>query len=181
MSKEKPIGDVARAIINLSLNLAESQVKNRVTDETLLKGVNTALPLIREIVEELNDDNPNNAAQVKETLLAWTNGPLADYLESILAELLQKIDKPNEQAIVALVGHHVIQVLRLMTDLEPDNVEQIRNYWKDEDFVADVQEVLITNLLLPALEKKGVTPEVRNYIHSIVDLTLDTFVRDTEV
>jgi hypothetical protein len=68
-----------------------------------------------------------------------------------------------------------------MTDLEPDNVEQIRNYWKDEDFVADVQEVLITNLLLPALEKKGVTPEVRNYIHSIVDLTLDTFVRDNEV
>lgn len=180
MSKEKPIGDVARAIINLSLNLAESQVKNRVTDETLLKGVNTALPLIREIVEELNDDNPNNAAQVKETLLAWTNGPLADYLESILAELLQKIDKPNEQAIVALVGHHVIQVLRLMTDLEPNNVEQIRNYWRDPDFSDDVQDILVTKLLLPALDKKGVSPEVRDYIHSIIDLTLDTFVRDDE-
>lgn len=181
MSKDKPIGDVARAIINLSLNLAESQVKNRVKDETLLKGVNTALPLIREIVGELNDENPDNAAQVKETLLAWTNGPLADYLETVLAELESKLQNPNERLLVGFLGANVIAVLRLMTDLEPDNVEQIRNYWKDEDFVADVQEVLITNLLLPALEKKGVTPEIRNYIHSIVDLTLDTFIRDTEV
>ena len=174
MSKEKPIGDVARAIINLSLNLAESQVKNRVTDETLLKGVNTALPLIREIVEELNDDNPDNAKQIKETLLAWTNEPLADYLETVLAELESKLENPHERLLVGFLGANVIAILRLMTDLEPDNVEQIRNYWKDE-------EVLITNLLLPALEKKGVTPEVRNYIHSIVDLTLDTFVRDNEV
>ena len=181
MSKEKPIGDVARAIINLSLNLAESQVKNRVTDETLLKGVNTALPLIREIVEELNDDNPDNAKQIKETLLAWTNEPLADYLETVLAELESKLENPHERLLVGFLGANVIAILRLMTDLEPDNVEQIRNYWKDEDFVAEVQEVLITNLLLPALEKKGVTPEVRNYIHSIVDLTLDTFVRDNEV
>jgi hypothetical protein len=178
--KDKPIGDVARAIINLSLNLAESQVKNRVQDETLLKGVNTALPLIREIVTELNDDNPNNAEQIKETLLAWTNGPLADYLESILEELVSKIDKPNEKALVQLFGYHVIQILRLMTDLEPNNVEQIRAYWKDEDFVMDVQGVLVSNLLLPALDKKGVSPEVRDYIHSIIDLTLDTFVLDKE-
>jgi hypothetical protein len=104
MSKEKPIGDVARAIINLSLNLAESQVKNRVTDETLLKGVNTALPLIREIVEELNDDNPDNAKQIKETLLAWTNEPLADYLETVLAELESKLENPNERLLVGFFG-----------------------------------------------------------------------------
>jgi len=44
----------------------------------------------------------------------------------------------------------------------------------------DVQGVLVSNLLLPALDKKGVSPEVRDYIHSIIDLTLDTFVLDKE-
>jgi hypothetical protein len=75
-----------------------------VTDETLLKGVNTALPLIREIVEELNDDNPDNAKQIKETLLAWTNEPLADYLETVLAELRKQVGKPERALVSGLFG-----------------------------------------------------------------------------
>ena len=175
MSKDKPIGDVARSLMTFGLNIAESQIQKRVDDPEILKGVQTLLPLIREIISELNDDDPNNKEQVKATMAAWTNGPLADYLETILDELVSKIDSEHERSLVLFVGGAVIDLLRIVTDLNPDNVEQIRNFYLSKEFLTVAKDEILENAVWPILDKKGVSPEIRNLMFVIIGEVL-TFI-----
>lgn len=165
--KDKPIGDVAKTIAFFGLNIAEGQLQKRIEDPEIRKGVETVFPLLREIISELNDDNPNNKEQIRETLAAWTNGPLADYLETILDELVLKLDKEEEREMVLFVGGAVIDLLRIVTDLNPANVEQIRAAYTSPEFLHSAKDAVLDNIVFPALDKKGISPEVRNLINVI--------------
>ena len=165
--KDKPIGDVAKTIAFFGLNIAEGQLQKRIDDPEIRKGVETVFPILREIISELNDDNPNNKEQIRETLAAWTNGPLADYLETILAELVLKLDKEEEREMVLFVGGAVIDLLRIVTDLNPANVEQIRAAYTSSEFLHSAKNAVLDNIVFPALDKKGISPEVRNLINVI--------------
>ena len=123
--------------------------------------------MLREIIAELNDDDPNNKEQVKETLAAWTNGPLADYLEDIIQEFADKLDKEEEAELVLFVGGAVVDLLRIVTDLNPANVEQIRAAYTSPEFLASAKDVVLDNVVWPALDKKGVSPEIRNVLSVI--------------
>lgn len=173
MSKDKPVGDVAKSLIFFGLNIAEGQLTKKLNDPELKKGVETVIPLLREVVSELNDDNPDNKAQIKATLAAWTNGPLADYLETILDELTDKIEKEEEREVVLFVGEAFINLLRIVTDLNPANVEQIRSYYLSKEFLGEAKDIIIDNVVWPALDKKGVSPEVRNVMSVIIIEILD--------
>ena len=168
MSKDKPVGDVAKSLIFFGLNIAEGQLTKKLNDPELKKGVETVIPLLRQVVNDLNDDDPNNKEQIKATLAAWTNGPLADYLETILDELVSKIEKEEEREVVLFVGEAFINLLRIVTDLNPANVEQIRSYYLSKEFLGEAKDIIIDNVVWPALDKKGVSPEVRNVINVII-------------
>lgn len=165
--KDKPIGDMAKTVAFFGLNIAEGQLSKRIDDPEIRKGIETVFPLIRKVIAELNDDNPDNKQQLKETLAAWTNGPLADYLETILDELTEKLDKEEERELVFFIGRAVINLLRIITDLNPANVEQIRAAYNSPEFLRSAKDVVLDNVVFPALDKKGISPEVRNLINVI--------------
>jgi len=180
MSKDKPVGDVAKSLIFFGLNIAEGQLTKKLNDPELKKGVETVIPLLREVVSELNDDDPNNKEQIKATLAAWTNGPLADYLETILDELVSKIKKEEEREVVLFVGEAFINMLRIVTDLNPANVEQIRGYYLSKEFLTESKNIVIDNIIWPALDKKNVSPEVRNVINVIIIEILDLLLKSNK-
>ncbi len=167
MSKDKPVGDVAKSLIFFGLNIAEGQLTKKLNDPELKKGVETVIPLLREVVSELNDDNPDNKAQIKATLAAWTNGPLADYLEDIIQEFADKLDNEEEAELVLFVGNAVVDLLRIVTDLNPANVEQIRSAYTSPEFLGSAKNLILDNVVWPALDKKGVSPEIRNVLSVI--------------
>ena len=164
MSKDKPIGDVAKTIATFGLNIAEGQLQKRIDDPEIRKGVETVFPLLREIIAELNDNDPNNKEQIKATLAAWTNGPLADYLEDIIQEFADKLDNEEEAELVLFVGGAVVDLLRIVTDLNPANVEQIRSAYTSPEFLGSAKNLILDNVVWPVLDKKGVSPEIRNVL-----------------
>jgi hypothetical protein len=174
MNKQKPVSDLMKTLIGFSLNVAENQISKRVDDPTINAGVEKVFPLLREIVSELNDDNPNNAEQIKETIMAWTNGPLADYLDSVLTELSNKLDDENEKELVIYLGTLAISILRIITDLNDDNVAQIKSLWASEEFKGEAKDVLVTNLLNPLLVKKNVSPEIQNLVVTIINTLFES-------
>ena len=66
MSKDKkPISDVVKAVANLGLNFTEGMVEKKVQNPMVEDGIKLVFPLVRQLLEVLNDDNPANAEQVR--------------------------------------------------------------------------------------------------------------------
>lgn len=176
MSKKvKPVSDIVKTFLTLGLNLAQSQIRKNVQNDDVIRGTDTVFPLIHEVIKELNDDNPDNAQQIRETMAAWANGPLADYIIVVTDELVAKIDDDNEKELILFVRDVAVELLRIVTDLNPDNVEQIRAAYLNEQFAQKAKDALLDNVIWPMLEKKNIDPAVRNTITIVMTELLSLF------
>ena len=79
--KTKPVSDVLRSVLNMTLSFFKSQVLKRVKGNVKAeRGVEVAFIPITNTITVLNDDDAANKEQVAKVTLDWVNGPLADYL-----------------------------------------------------------------------------------------------------
>lgn len=155
MGKDKPINDVMRAIMLASLKFFRSQVLKRIDDQNvnLEKGVEVSFMPVEDIILALNDDNPDNKEQVTAIILEWINGPVADLIEDIFKDLIEKNDDENIKAVFSQVLMLGIQVLKVYTDNDEKNKEQIKIIF-DKFIESPETQLLVTdNILKPLLIK----------------------------
>ncbi len=114
MSKDKPINDVMRAVMITSLKFFRSQVLKRIDDqnENLERGVEVSFMPVEDIILALNDNDPNNKEQVTAIILDWINGPVADLVEDIFKDLIEKNDDENIKAVFSQVLMLGIEILK---------------------------------------------------------------------
>jgi hypothetical protein len=179
MSKDKPINDVMRAIMIASLKFFRSQVLKRIDDqnENLEKGVEVSFMPVEDIILALNDNDPNNKEQVTAIILDWINGPVADLVEDIFKDLIEKNDDENIKAVFSQVLMLGIEILKAYSDNDEKNKEQLKAIFDKFIEAPETQALITDNILRPVLIKIIKDETWAEYIISLIKNSLASLKR----
>lgn len=176
MSKKEQarvIGEIVAAILKMGVNIAQNQVEKKIDNPLVEKGVLLIFPLTKDLIEVLSDKNPDNEAQVREIMLAWTNGPLADYIEKIFAAFIEKQKDDNAKAIIAFFTEVFVKALRLYSDDVDDNKSQLDELLKGIASDKATYDLVINNLLKPLLANANAGEELSKFALAAAQMFVD--------
>lgn len=151
LSKEKPLGDLVRTLLIMSVNFVETRFISRIPTEDVRVGLLLLLNPIRQMILALNDDDPRNDEQIRELWLKFTNTDLANFSDEVLQKNIARIEEEDLRIVVAFVATNAIKILRLVTDEEKDNTAQLQAFWNE--FVKDpnTHQVVLEHIMEPVL------------------------------
>ena len=174
--KVKAISDLFAAIAKLGLNFAENQIEKKIANDLAQRGALLFLQPTRDIVLALNDDQSDNAGQVKDIILDWVNADLSEYLEDLADAGIAKVKDEKGKALLVFAADVITDVLRLITDDEEENDKQIKAYF--ERLVAsETFQTLVVQILLGAiLDKANAKMEHRQVVQAAAQIILE-FIR----
>lgn len=185
--KNKMIGSLIASAIIKALDITQTQI-NKIKNDLVRKGLTSLVEPLKSLVRALSDKDPNNDAQVAEIFREYANTGLSNFAEENLLTLSEKIKDAKLRRSVAFVIDPSVDMLRLVTDKEPDNEKQIAERWKQaaadptfhdlvvndwlEDVldamkVNEVYKLLIMETILAALQEAtggNLTPEQKEGI-----------------
>lgn len=151
LSKEKPLGDLVRTLLIMSVDFVETRFISRIPTEDVRVGLLLLLNPIRQMILALNDDDPKNDEQIRELWLKFTNTDLANFSDEVLQKNIARIEEEDLRIVVAFVATNAIKILRLVTDEEKDNTAQLQAFWNE--FVKDpnTHQVVLEHIMEPVL------------------------------
>lgn len=176
--KVKPISDVAKTVMNMSLNFFKSQVLKRVKDNQLAtKGVEVAFIPISNTITVLNDEDGENQKQVAKVVLDWVNQPLAEYLDHIFTGLIEKHDDVNVEKLLMFAKNVILGVMKLYSDDDIENNVQLKLMFNNLLQDPETEKLLLQNVFKPLIEKKIKDTDTVEHIIQILDSTFDAVVK----
>lgn len=175
----KPIGDVLAAILRVGIKFTEDQFKKRVKNPYLLDGISLAFPFSTKVVNILNDENPDNNAQVRELLLDHVNGPIAEFLDRILTEKISAVEEENLKKILDFIKESGIDALELLSDDDAENNKQLKAFWEALIESTEFHDLVKYNIIVPFLEKKNVKEDVIKFVLDVIDLAISGFNKES--
>lgn len=176
--KVKPISDVAKTVMNMSLNFFKTQILKRVKDNALaVKGVEVAFIPISNTIGVLNDENGENQKQITKVVLDWVNQPLALYLDEIFTGLIEKHDDVNVEKLLMFSKNVILGVMKLYSDDDVENNIQLKAMFNSLLQDPETEKLLLHNVIKPLVEKKIKDTETVNHIIDILDSTFDAVVK----
>ena len=174
MSKDKrPISDVVKAVANLGLNFTEGMVEKKVQNPMVEDGIKLVFPLVRQLLEALNDDNPANAEQVRAIILKWINTDLANFVEKAADHVLTNTKDPAHFALLDFAQLNAVRILRVYTDENVDNKAQIDAYFKETIQGEELEELAKYAVLGPIMDKANASPDLKVFVEKALDFVFD--------
>ena len=174
--KVKAISDLFAAIAKLGLNFAENQIEKKIANDLAQRGALLFLQPTRDIVLALNDDQADNAGQVKDIILDWVNADLSEYLKDLADAGIAKVKDEKGKALLVFAADVITDVLRLITDDEEENDKQIKAYFEKLVASEAFQAIVIQILLGAILDKTNAKPEHRQVVQAAAQIILE-FIR----
>lgn len=171
--KDQSINKLVAVIAKLAVDFADKQVDKRVSDPLANEGVNLIFPLTHSIIEVLSDDNPDNSEQVKQEVLKWLNKPLADFMDEIIKALAERQEDENVKALLLFLGTRFIEVLRLLSDDDNHNKEQLAAFWESVVLDAVTHKLIVDHVVKPLLKRANATDSWIDFVVTIVNTTLE--------
>ena len=174
MSKDKrPISDVVKAVANLGLNFTEGMVEKKVQNPMVEDGIKLVFPLVRQLLEVLNDDNPANAEQVRAIILKWINTDLANFVEKAADHVLTNTKDPAHFALLDFATLNAVRILRVYTDENVDNKAQMDAYFKEAIQGEELEELAKFAVLGPILDKANASPDLKLFVEKALDFVFE--------
>lgn len=172
-NKVKPVSDLVRKVAEVGLNFAENQIEKRIENQTVEDGINLVFPITRRMLEVLNDDNAENAAQVRAEVLAWINKDLAAYVEELGAKVVEQADDQAEKDLLKFLFTQVVSVLKIYSDQQPDNKAQIKQYFAQVLTSEELEALAKSAVLMPLLAKGKVSEDLQEFLVKAVGMLFD--------
>jgi hypothetical protein len=174
MSKDKrPISDVVKAVANLGLNFTEGMVEKKVQNPMVEDGIKLVFPLVRQLLEALNDDNPANAEQVRAIILKWINNDLANFVEKAADHVLANTKDPAHFALLDFAQLNAVRILRVYTDENKDNKAQLDAYFQETIQGEELEELAKFAVLGPILDKANASPDLKMFVEKALDFVFE--------
>ena len=174
MSKDKrPISDVVKAVANLGLNFTEGMVEKKVQNPMVEDGIKLVFPLVRQLLEALNDDNPANAEQMRAIILKWINNDLANFVEKAADHVLTNTKDPAHFALLDFAQLNAVRILRMYTDENKDNKAQMDAYFKETIQGEELEELAKFAVLGPILDKANASPDLKVFVEKALDFVFE--------
>lgn len=112
--------------IKFAISTLRSLLVPQIEPESLAKVVGKFTNRLSDTVTVLADDNPKDGEQLKAIWLDFIGTEAADFLQAESPTLLSKIENPKARAIAQATTPFAINVLRIYTDSNPENLKQLR-------------------------------------------------------
>lgn len=183
MSKKEQarvIGEIVAAILKMGVNIAQTQVEKKIDNPLVEKGVLLIFPLTKDLIEVLSDKNPDNETQVREVMLAWTNGPLADYLEQIFAVFVENQKDENAKVLIDFFTKVFVKALRLYSDDIAENKEQFEQLLSGIVSDRKTFDLIINNILKPLLENAQAGEAITKFALDAAQMFIDWLLKEKE-
>lgn len=156
---------------------ALSVVENLFIPKIKVAEIQAALRLsaqpLKAMTQALSDGNPKDAEQVKDIWRKFVNEPLPDLADDQIAFALSRLKDENLRKVLEVLSHPTVNILRIVTDENPDDQTQIKDQFEDLIGSEYAQDVLILHLLKPILEKRLKDKVLLNIVLSTLDGALE--------
>ena len=174
----KPISDVVKSIANLGLNFTENLVEKKVQNPLVEDGIKMVFPLVRQLLEALNDANPANAEQVRAIVLKWVNQDLADFVSRIGDVVIENTQDKTQRALLGFAISNSVDILAIYTDDVQDNKAQVNEYFKAMVRGEEMEELVKGAVLGPILAKANASEDLKGFVEKALDFTFDAVRKD---
>jgi len=103
-------------------------------------------------IDALSDENINDTEQLRAIWQSFLNKEVYEFTDLEVQEAIQEIDDENVREGLSALAVPLVQMLKVVTDENPNNTEQLRNMWAD--FVASdsTKRVFLENMIGPGLD-----------------------------
>jgi hypothetical protein len=164
---------VVKAVANLGLNFTEGMVEKKVQNPMVEDGIKLVFPLVRQLLEALNDDNPANAEQVRAIILKWINNDLANFVEKAADHVLTNTKDPAHFALLDFAQLNAVRILRVYTDENKDNKAQLDAYFQETIQGEELEELAKFAVLGPILDKANASPDLKMFVEKALDFVFE--------
>jgi hypothetical protein len=167
--KAKPISDLMATVIRLGINYGEPRVEAALPDGSFQEELALSVfPPVRATVVALNDDNADNAGQMKQVWVEeWLHANLRPILKKKADLLAGKIKDGNVLAVVTLVLEIINDILGFFTDNDDDDAAQIKEYFNELFTSEEFRDIVIENVIVGLLKSLNAQPGIIDLVRSI--------------
>lgn len=141
---------------------------SKIKNTTVKNGLRSALAPVRETALALCDDNPRNDEQVEAIWKQYANIDLPVLAEGEIANALNQVEDADVRVVLTTLSNPVVNMLRVVTDGDPNNKAQLRAMFQAFVNDAGTQEVAVEHILIPLIEKKVKDETLRAFLLTLI-------------
>lgn len=162
---------VARLVLGL-IAAIDVYLVERIKSELAKRGIRSLLTPLKQITTALGDDNPRNEEQVEGILKKYLNQDVPVFATGEISAALKKVGDDDTRIVLQTVSEPVVEMLRLVSDDDPNNGEQLKELVKQFVQSEATQRVFILHALIPLIEAKVNGPMKEVLLQVIHDVLL---------
>lgn len=127
---------------------------DRVKSPVAKRSIRSLLNPLKSITNALSDDNPKNDEQVEAIVKLYINQEVPVFASGEIAAALDKIQDENVKAVLNTVAEPVLEMVRLISDDNPNNGAQLKELVDTFVKSKNTQDIAVIHILLPLVEEK---------------------------
>lgn len=170
--KIRVISKTIASLVLFAINFIEKKFVEKVPNDDVRAGLKLLLNPIRGMVNALSDENPRNAEQIAELWKKWAGNDLVNFGDARLQVLIGNIENDQLRRPLSIIVVPTLNMVRIFTDDNPNNVDQLKENWLSFISSQETHEVVLVDLLEPALDKI-LDKEVVDFILAIITEALE--------
>ena len=144
----------ARAVVLAALGVIEGVLIGKIKSLIVQNSLRSSLEPVRSMALALTDDNPKDAEQVETIWQNYLNAKAPDLVNSESQRLIASLKGENLKKVLTTLVVPISQSLQIVSDENPDNDTQLKEYFAAFFNREDVQDVAFDAILVPLITKK---------------------------
>ena len=130
-----------RAVALAAIGVLEGLFLPKIKDLTIQNALAANLKPFRPMIVAVTDENPKDGEQLKAILQQHLNENVPNWAEGERVRLIDGIEDETTKKVVSALSMPGIELVRLVSDQNPDNKAQVKDYLKTYFQREDVQDV----------------------------------------
>ena len=173
-SKIKLIPRWIALLVVSSLGLIERKFISKIPSELVKQEMKLFLEPLKLTALAISDNNPDNKEQVEKIWRKAISGKFIDFNQFQVINIIdEKIENPFIKVPLMTLVIPVFGMIRDLLDEDPMDGQQITTRWETFIKDPDVQEVVLINFVIPALERYINDDETVTFIINIIRQALE--------
>lgn len=147
----------------------DAYLVDRINSAFAKRAIRNLLNPLKSITNALTDENPRDNEQVDAIVRKYLNQEVPVFATGEIAAGLEKIKNEDVKAVLSTLSHPIVDMLRLLSDDNPDNEAQLKQMLGDFVNDKDVQKTAVLHILLPLVNAKVQDGPFKEMLISIIN------------
>lgn len=160
-------------IVVTAIGAVDTFLISKIKNPTIQAAMRMNIAPLKATATVLSDENPRDDEQIEQIWRNHVGTNVASFTETELGKAIAKIQDPNLQVVLLTLSFPIVNVLRIVSDDDVHDGEQLERELKAFINSDESQRVLIENVLVPFLTKRISDEGVRDLILTILRELLD--------